>query len=88
MYWQPRGGFFRLLSSGSAVAAVVLGGLFAADPERMPFFWGATAAALVYGFLFAVAVGGADMPVVIALLNSCSGLAAAGDGLRLRPTTC
>ena len=80
MYWQPRGGFFRLLSSGSAVAAVVLGGLFAADPAQMPFFWGATAAALVYGFLFAVAVGGADMPVVIALLNSCSGLAAAATG--------
>jgi NAD(P) transhydrogenase subunit beta len=37
-------------------------------------------AALVYGILFSVPIGGADMPVVISLLNSCTGLAAASGG--------
>jgi len=38
------------------------------------------AAALVYGVLFAIPIGGADMPVVISLLNSFTGLAAAFGG--------
>jgi NAD(P) transhydrogenase subunit beta len=38
------------------------------------------AAAVVYGVLFALPIGGADMPVVISLLNSFTGLAAAFGG--------
>ena len=38
------------------------------------------AAALVYGVLFVIPIGGADMPVVISLLNSFTGLAAAFGG--------
>ncbi|MCX6311111.1 MAG: NAD(P)(+) transhydrogenase (Re/Si-specific) subunit beta [Bacteroidetes bacterium] len=38
------------------------------------------AAAIVYGVLFALPIGGADMPVVISLLNSFTGLAAAFGG--------
>ncbi len=78
--WQPHSAFFRLLGSGSAIAAVVLAGFFALNPTVMAAFWGATAAALLYGFLLTAGVGGADMPVVIALLNSCSGLAATATG--------
>jgi NAD(P) transhydrogenase subunit beta len=38
-------------------------------------------ASLVYGFLFVVPIGGADMPVVISLLNSLTGIAAAITGI-------
>ncbi len=39
------------------------------------------ALALVYGFSFVIPIGGADMPVVISLLNSFTGLSAAAAGL-------
>lgn len=40
-------------------------------------------AGLVFGFLFAIRVGGADMPITISLLNSTSGVAAAIAGMAL-----
>lgn len=42
--------------------------------------YGITALALVYGVLFVLPIGGADMPVVISLLNSFTGVAAACGG--------
>lgn len=40
-------------------------------------------ASLLFGLLIVVPIGGADMPVVISLLNSCTGLAAASTGFVL-----
>jgi proton-translocating NAD(P)+ transhydrogenase subunit beta len=42
--------------------------------------------ALVLGVLFVLPIGGADMPVVISLLNACTGLAAASTGFVLDNT--
>lgn len=43
-------------------------------------FYGVLALSLVYGILFVLPIGGADMPVVISLLNSFTGVAAACGG--------
>jgi NAD(P) transhydrogenase subunit beta len=56
--------------------------LVAADPVIPPYVI-LNVAALVLGVLLVIPIGGADMPVVIALLNSYSGLAAAMTGFVL-----
>ncbi|NVJ84822.1 MAG: NAD(P)(+) transhydrogenase (Re/Si-specific) subunit beta [Algoriphagus sp.] len=46
----------------------------------MPLLYGLLAISLLYGVLFVMPIGGADMPVVISLLNSFTGMAAAFGG--------
>lgn len=50
------------------------------SPEGSTLLYLLFAAALVYGIMFTIPIGGADMPVVISLLNSFTGLAAAFGG--------
>lgn len=55
-------------------------GWFAVDPNAQIAFWLIFGIALLLGVLTVMPIGGADMPVVISLLNSYSGLAAAMAG--------
>jgi NAD(P) transhydrogenase subunit beta len=68
---------------------VLLGALLATGaaavwrPEESGWIIGLTAAALMLGVLQVLPIGGADMPVVISVLNSCTGLAAAVTGFAM-----
>ncbi|TVP65739.1 MAG: NAD(P)(+) transhydrogenase (Re/Si-specific) subunit beta [Nodularia sp. (in: Bacteria)] len=49
-------------------------------PDSLPIFFGVVGVSLVLGIMFVLPIGGGDMPVVISLLNSLSGIAAAAAG--------
>jgi proton-translocating NAD(P)+ transhydrogenase subunit beta len=53
------------------------------DPSQQAAFYALIAASLVFGVMLVMPIGGADMPVVVALLNSYSGLAACAMGFAL-----
>jgi len=53
------------------------------DPTQFHIFLGIGLVGLLLGVLFVLPIGGADMPVVISLLNSYAGLAAAATGFAL-----
>ena len=65
-----------------ALAMLALGIWFAVTQQWGPFL-AMTAIAFVLGVLIIIPIGGADMPVVISMLNSYSGWAAAGIGFSL-----
>lgn len=64
-----------ILTIGVAVAIV-----WNPSFNTLPFIYGLLFLSLLYGVLFVIPIGGADMPVVISLLNSFTGLAAAFGG--------
>ena len=64
---------------------VALVGYFTIDQSPW-VFWTITALSFVIGFLLIVPIGGADMPVVVSMLNSYSGWAAAAMGFTLGNT--
>jgi NAD(P) transhydrogenase subunit beta len=66
-----------------ALAIVVGAGLVIANYDALPAYFIALGAAALLGVLFVLPIGGADMPVIISLLNSFTGLAAAMTGFVL-----
>ncbi len=70
----------------NAFLAVILVGLciwLVITPDRGTWYWAVVVVASVLGITLVTPIGGADMPVVIALLNSYSGIAASATGFVL-----
>lgn len=65
------------------VAIAVFGVMFELNPENLYYIYGVIVLAFVLGVMVVIPIGGADMPVVISLLNSYSGLAACAAGFAI-----
>ena len=72
----------HVINIGLAVALVVLIGAFMGTESHVAF-WLIALVSMALGVLLIVPIGGADMPVVVSMLNSYSGWAAAGIGFTL-----
>ncbi|MFN9129872.1 MAG: NAD(P)(+) transhydrogenase (Re/Si-specific) subunit beta [bacterium] len=72
----------HMLNLVLAIAMLGFGIAFVVTQDWTPF-WAMLAIAFVLGVLIIIPIGGADMPVVVSMLNSYSGWAAAGIGFSL-----
>ncbi len=70
----------HVVNAALGAAALGLAIWLASRPDMLTAYWLLVLVASVLGVLLTIPIGGADMPVVICLLNSYSGLAAAGTG--------
>lgn len=70
----------NVINIGSMIGVLVLIGFFTFDPTNQTIFWIILGLSLLIGITSVIPIGGADMPVVISLLNSYSGIAASMAG--------
>lgn len=70
----------NVINIGSMIAVLILIGFFTFDPTNQTIFWIILGLSLLIGVTSVIPIGGADMPVVISLLNSYSGIAASMAG--------
>ena len=75
----------HVINLGTLAAIVGLIGYFLTDQSGW-VFWTVTGLSFLIGFLLIIPIGGADMPVVVSMLNSYSGWAAAAMGFTLHNT--
>ena len=73
----------QVINAVLAIIALALSAGVIIDPSNLFLYWALVAVASLLGVLLVIPIGGADMPVVVALLNSYSGLAAAATGFVL-----
>jgi NAD(P) transhydrogenase subunit beta len=71
---------YNILNTLVMISVFSFGAFVAINGGDMMLVYLLFSAALVYGVMFTIPIGGADMPVVISLLNSFTGLAAAFGG--------
>jgi NAD(P) transhydrogenase subunit beta len=73
----------KLLNALIAISLVFLGTYSVIGGETDSYFYGLVVLSALIGITLTIPIGGADMPVVISLLNSYSGVAAAATGFVL-----
>ena len=76
----------HVINLGTLAAILGSGWLFHDHAQSPWIFWTITVLAFIIGFLLIIPIGGADMPVVVSMLNSYSGWAAAAMGFTLGNT--
>ncbi len=70
----------RVVNALVVLAVIACGVMFSIDPSNHMWLYAAIGLSFLFGIMAVIPIGGADMPVVISLLNSYSGLAACAAG--------